>query len=139
VASHTPNDSKQLKEWKKNLGWEAIHFWDFRAAEALRRGILFEVPPSGHRPDHRRQSPGSAETAPWLQPDSRERLLRLHEIPGKKNGVPIGPDMRLEPYPPLDYWPPRTSRASWPTPTIRRATCARSAEPVRLTEKTNRQ
>src|SRR6266545_12107 len=102
-ASHTPNDSKQLKEWKKNLGWESIHFWDFPMLP--KRFVEASCLKCHHQVTDLITS-GNRQEAPKLF--RGYNLIRengcfgCHEIPGKKNGVPIGPDMRLEPYPPLE-------------------------------------
>src|SRR5262249_32380950 len=102
-ASHTPNDSKQLKEWQKNLGWEAIHFWDFPMSP--KRSVEASCLKCHHQVTDLITG-GNRQEAPKLLHGynlTRENgCFGCHEISGKKNGVPIGPDMRLEPYPPLE-------------------------------------
>jgi cbb3-type cytochrome oxidase cytochrome c subunit len=107
LASHTPNDTPTIKHWTKDLDWQSNHDWEFpmmpkRFAEStcvkchhqisdlIREGNKIEAPKlvSGYR---------LVEKA---------GCFGCHDIAGMKNGRWVGPDLRLEPTPPLDVLPP---------------------------------
>ena len=117
LASHTPNDTTQKKLWegsdKEGHDWHAIHDWDF---PMLPKRFV----ESGCVKCHHEMTDlvrfGSKEEAPKLL--RGYNLVRdngcygCHEIAGMKRGRPVGPDLRLEPTPPLEWLPPREQVAA---------------------------
>ncbi len=103
LASHSPNDYPTEKRWKKEHDWASNHYWDFpmlptRFIESSCLKCHYQVTDligSNNRPE-----------APKLL--HGYNLLKefgcfgCHEINGRKKGRAVGPDLRLEPYPPLD-------------------------------------
>src|SRR5262249_40557737 len=115
LASHTPNDTVQQKAWegsgKDGHSWQAIHDWDFPMYP--KRFVE-----SGCVKCHHQMTDliryGSKEEAPKLL--EGYNLVRengcfgCHEIAAIKGGRPVGPDLRLEPTPPLEWLPPEEQR-----------------------------
>jgi mono/diheme cytochrome c family protein len=104
LASHTPNDTWQQHEWTKNAGWFSNHDWEYpmlpnRFVESSCLKCHHQVT------DLVRQ--GSKEEAPKVLKGFN--LIRengcfgCHEINGTKNGRAVGPDLRVEPTPALDF------------------------------------
>ncbi len=106
-ATHTPNSPEQLNKWKKEHDWGPVHFWDFpmfpkRFTEASCLKCHHEV----------------TDLITSYNYHEAPKLLRgynlireygcfgCHEVNGTKNGQPIGPDLRLEPYPAPELLPP---------------------------------
>ena len=107
LANHTPADATQEEEWQKEYGWVHNHFWDFpmlssRFTESSCIKCHHEVT------DLMRH--GSKEEAPKLL--RGYHLLQdngcfgCHEISSIKAGREVGPDLRLEPQPALEYLTP---------------------------------
>jgi mono/diheme cytochrome c family protein len=104
LASHTPADARQKEEWHKEYGWESNHFWDF----PMLSGRFVE---SSCLKCHHQVTDlvryGDKEEAPKLL--KGYNLVRengcfgCHEISGVKSGRAVGPDMRLEPSPALEF------------------------------------
>jgi cytochrome c2 len=103
LASHTPNNAVQKQRWQKEHGWEANHFWDFpmqpkrfvestcikchhQVTDLIREGNKFEAPKLLRGYNLIREN----------------GCFGCHEIAGIKGGRWVGPDLRLEPYPPLE-------------------------------------
>lgn len=105
-SSHTPNDPEQKKRWEKEHGWGSVHYWDF---PMLPRRFLEASCLKCHHQVTDLIADGNRHEAPKLL--RGYNLIRengcfgCHEIHGSKDGKPIGPDMRLEPYPPLEQLP----------------------------------
>jgi len=106
-ATHSPNDTVTMDKWRKEHDWQSIHFWDFpmypkRFAEAACVKCHYQIT------DLIRD--GSQVEAPTLV--KGYNLVRelgcfgCHEISGLNKGRWVGPDLRLEPDPPLDALPP---------------------------------
>jgi mono/diheme cytochrome c family protein len=106
-ATHSPNDTVTMDKWRKEHGWESIHFWDFpmypkRFAEAACVKCHYQITDL--------IQDGSQVEAPTLV--KGYNLVRelgcfgCHEISGMNKGRWVGPDLRLEPDPPLDSLPP---------------------------------
>ena len=104
LASHTPSSFHQEEEWHKEHQWESNHFWDYpmlsnRFTEA---GCL-----KCHHQVTDLVRYGSKNEAAKLSRGFdlvRENgCFGCHEIAGIKSGRAIGPDLRLEPNPPLDW------------------------------------
>lgn len=106
-AAHTPADAEQEKEWHEEYGWAHSHFWDFpmlssRFTESSCLKCHHEV----------------TDLVRYGSKEEASKLLRgyhlvqdngcfgCHEIAGIKSGREIGPDLRLEPQPALEYRTP---------------------------------
>ncbi len=104
LASHTPNDLHQEEEWKKQHDWESIHFWDFpmHPARFLESGCV-----KCHHELTDLVTHGVKEEAPKLLKGFelvRENgCFGCHEIAGTKSNRSVGPDLRLEPSPALEW------------------------------------
>jgi cytochrome c2 len=106
-AAHTPNDKATLNRWKKDHDWVSQHDWDFpmlptRFGESSCLQCHHQVTDL--------YGDGAKAEAPTLL--KGYNLIRefgcygCHEINGYKGGRRVGPDMRLEPKPPLDELKP---------------------------------
>jgi mono/diheme cytochrome c family protein len=105
-ASHTPNDPKQVHEWKDKHGWGAVHFWDFPMLP--RRFVESSCLKCHHQVTDLITSYNKPEAPQLLHGYNLIRengCFGCHEINGTRNGQPIGPDMRLEPYPAPELLP----------------------------------
>ncbi|HYV34526.1 MAG TPA: c-type cytochrome, partial [Gemmataceae bacterium] len=102
-AAHTPNDSKTMDTWKKDHGWEAQHDWDF---PMLPQRFIESSCLKCHYQVTDLYSDGNKSEAPHLTKGynliGNFGCFGCHEINGYKGGRQVGPDMRLEPNPPLD-------------------------------------
>jgi mono/diheme cytochrome c family protein len=106
-AVHSPNDPLQRRRWHDDSGWEPIHFWDFPMAPQ-------RFAESGCVKCHYQMTDlirdGNKVEAPKLV--EGYNLVRelgcfgCHEIAGINKGRWVGPDLRLEPDPPIDALPP---------------------------------
>jgi mono/diheme cytochrome c family protein len=116
-AVHSPNDPLQRERWHKESGWELIHFWDFpmqpqrfvesgcvkchhQVTDLIRDGNRVEAPKLVEGYNHVREL----------------GCFGCHEFAGINKGRWVGPDLRLEPDPPIDSLPPeeRAKRLSDP-------------------------
>ena len=110
-AIHAPNDAEQKKQWEKN-GWHTIHDWDFPMHP--KRFVESSCVKCHHEMTDLVRF-GSREEAPKLL--EGYNLVRengcfgCHEIAGLKRGRAVGPDLRLEPTPPLEWLPPNEQAA----------------------------
>jgi cbb3-type cytochrome oxidase cytochrome c subunit len=121
-ASHTPNTLAAQKEWRKAYGWAANHYWDFPmlpqrfvesscvkchhqitalANEAAKIDYHHEAGPDGSVVIKEVPAPG-AKLVKGYNLVRENGCFGCHEIAGLKAGVPVGPDLRLEPSPALD-------------------------------------
>jgi mono/diheme cytochrome c family protein len=107
LASHTPATTQQEDAWKKAYDWHASHFWDF----PMLSGRFVEA--SCTKCHHQMTDlvrHGSKEEAPKLL--RGYNLVRengcfgCHEIAALKGGREVGPDLRVEPAPALEYLSP---------------------------------
>jgi cbb3-type cytochrome oxidase cytochrome c subunit len=139
-AAHTPNNSVQQAKWAKDLDWEHDHNWDFPMLP--RRFIESSCVKCHHQiTDLIRE--GSRDEAPKLL--RGYNLVRengcfgCHEIAGIKGGRSVGPDLRLEPTPPLDAYTPAEKTKMTADP-LNPPGAMRKVGPSlrRLSEKTNR-
>jgi mono/diheme cytochrome c family protein len=107
LASHTPNDAVQQDKWVKDHHWHSSHFWDFPMLP--KRFVESSCVKCHHQLTDLIRA-GNKEEAPKLL--RGYNLVRengcfgCHEIAGFKAGRSIGPDLRLEPGPALDYLTP---------------------------------
>src|SRR5262249_13594686 len=104
LASHTPEDVHQQEEWHKAHGWERNHLWDYPMLP--RRFVESSCIKCHHEPTDLIRH-GSKEEAPKLLRGynlvKENGCFGCHEIAGLKSGRRVGPDLRLEPAPALDY------------------------------------
>jgi len=113
LASHTPDNATQKADWVKEHHWQSNHFWDFpmlpgRFIESscikCHHQVL-DLLPTGEKFENRRtkvvESPGS-KVVKGYNLVRENGCFGCHEIAGIKSGRPVGPDLRLEPFPPLD-------------------------------------
>jgi mono/diheme cytochrome c family protein len=102
-ADHMPATISQQKEWTKQYHWERERDWDFpmhssRFVESSCVKCHYQMTDL--------ISKGSQEEAPKLLKGYNlfkdNGCFGCHEVAGIKSGREIGPDVRLEPIPPLD-------------------------------------
>ncbi len=113
LASHTPDNWDERERWEKTHNWESNHFWDFpmlpkRFVESSCLKCHYQVTdllPRGADVDIRA---GKPVEGPGTKVVRGYNLIReygcfgCHEISGVKSGREVGPDLRLEPNPPLE-------------------------------------
>src|SRR5262249_15119807 len=107
LAAHTPNDAEQKADWIKEHDWASSHFWDY---PMLPKRFV----ESGCLKCHHQVTDlvryGSKVEAPKLM--RGYNLVResgcfgCHEIASIRKGQEVGPDLRLEPSPPLEAYTP---------------------------------
>lgn len=105
-ASHTPNDHKTKDEWKKKHGWESVHFWDFHMHP--KRFIESSCLKCHHQVTDLITTQNKNEAPKLVRGYNLIKefgCFGCHEIHGQKDGRAIGPDLRLEPSPPLEALP----------------------------------
>jgi mono/diheme cytochrome c family protein len=104
LASHTPENAEVAEEWKKEHGWSSNHFWDY---PMLPKRFVESSCLKCHHQVTDLITQGSKEQAPKvLRGYTLVRELGCfgcHEISGIKSARQVGPDLRLEPTPALDY------------------------------------
>ncbi len=104
LAAHSPADFRQEEEWRKEHGWAHDHFWDF---PMLSSRFVESTCLKCHHQVTDLVRHGSKEEAPKLL--RGYNLVRemgcfgCHEIAGLKSGKEVGPDLRLEPSPALEW------------------------------------
>jgi mono/diheme cytochrome c family protein len=151
LASHTPNDFVQKERWIKDEGWEANHFWDFpmlpnrfQEAACLKcHHQVTDLMPAWNQSEIRQ---GKQVDAPGTKVVRGYNLVRefgcfgCHEIAGAKDGRWVGPDLRLEPSPPVDALSPSERLKAFADP-LNPPGAMRKVGPSlrRIREKTNEQ
>jgi cytochrome c peroxidase len=104
LAAHTPTDAHQQAEWIKQHGWEHSHFWDF---PMLSKRFVESSCVKCHHDMTDLIRHGVREEAPKLLRGynlvKENGCFGCHEISGLKSGRRIGPDLRLESSPALDF------------------------------------
>lgn len=103
LASHTPNSSRAKDEWEHEHAWESNHMWDFPMLPM--RFIESSCLKCHHQVTDLYSANGRNEAPKLLRGYNlikENGCFGCHEIAGKKAGKDIGPDLRLEPTPPLD-------------------------------------
>lgn len=139
LASHSPNDFATRERWQKQHRWEYIHFWDYpmlpkrfvessclkchhQVTDLIREGVKNEAP----------------KLLRGFNLVRENGCFGCHEIAGLKGGRPIGPDMRLEPYPALDELSPGEKVKALSDPQNPPGTMRKVGPSLRrITEKTN--
>jgi len=143
-TSHTPNNALQAALWAKppsegGQSWKSSHYWDF---PMLPNRFIESSCVKCHHQMTDLIADGSRIEAPKLmrgyQLVKDNGCFGCHEIAGNKGGRSIGPDLRLEPSPPLDAFTPierarMTADAQSPPGTMRKV----GPSLKRLVEKTN--
>jgi mono/diheme cytochrome c family protein len=139
LASHTPNNARQKHEWEKDYHWKSHHYWDF---PMLPKRFLEASCVKCHHQITDLIREGSKNEAPKLL--RGYNLVRengcfgCHEIAGIKNGRWVGPDLRLEPYPPLDDLTPEERAQALADPLNPPGTMRKVGPSLRrISEKTN--
>jgi cbb3-type cytochrome oxidase cytochrome c subunit/cytochrome c551/c552 len=102
-ASHTPNTAPERAAWTSTRGWEPSHMWDFpmhpkRFVESSCLKCHHEVTDLIST-DNRIEAPKLIKGYMLIRENG---CFGCHEINGWKGGQRVGPDLRLEPSPPLD-------------------------------------
>jgi cytochrome c2 len=107
LASHTPNDAVQKGDWIKQHGWESNHFWDYPMMP--KRFVESNCLQCHHQVTDLVRY-GSKQEAPKLIRGfnlvRESGCFGCHEIASIKSGREVGPDLRLEPSPPLEAYTP---------------------------------
>jgi cbb3-type cytochrome oxidase cytochrome c subunit len=103
LASHTPNSSTSQKDWKRDHGWYANHDWDFpmfpkRFVESSCLKCHYQVTDLIGT-NNRQEAPKLLKGYNLLRENG---CFGCHEINGRKKGREVGPDIRLEHFPPLE-------------------------------------
>ena len=139
LSAHSPADSRQQKQWEDAYHWHATHDWEFpmlsdRFTESSCLKCHHEVT------DLVRQ--GNKEEAPKLLRGFnlvRENgCFGCHEIAGIKSGREVGPDLRLEPQPALEWLSPTDQDKAKADPTNPPGTYRKVGPSLRrIAEKTN--
>jgi mono/diheme cytochrome c family protein len=139
LASHTPNDAAQKADWIKEHEWASNHYWDY---PMLPKRFLESSCLKCHYQVTDMIRYGSKLEAPKLI--RGYNLVResgcfgCHEIASIKGGREIGPDLRLEPSPPLEAYTP-AERAKMTADPLNPPGTMRKVGPslYRISEKTN--
>jgi mono/diheme cytochrome c family protein len=140
-ATHTPDNPEQAKKWKEKHDWGAVHFWDFPMFP--KRFTESSCLKCHHQVTDLITSYNYHEAPKLLRGYNLIReygCFGCHEINGTKDGNPVGPDLRLEPYPAPELLPPADrerllSDKTNPPGTLRKV----GPSLFRLSEKTNRE
>ena len=138
-ATHTPNDPLIQERWTKEHDWESIHFWDFPMLP--QRFVEAECVKCHHQITTWSATARKSRRPSCVKGFNLVRELGCfgcHEIWGLKSGRQIGPDLRLEPDPPLESLSPeerakKLSDAANPPGTYRKV----GPSLQRVAEKTN--
>jgi mono/diheme cytochrome c family protein len=104
LASHTPADSRQEEEWHQEYHWQANHFWDYPMLSS--RFVESSCLKCHHQVTDLVRYGSKEEAAKLLRGYHLVRengCFGCHEIAGIKSGREVGPDMRLEQQPALEY------------------------------------
>src|SRR6516165_7694517 len=102
LASHTPNNFPSEERWKKEHDWYSIHDWDFpmlpmRFIESSCVKCHYQVTDLIGS-NNRQEAPKLLKGYSLLRENG---CFGCHEINGRKKGREVGPDIRLEHFPPL--------------------------------------
>jgi mono/diheme cytochrome c family protein len=165
-ASHSPNDPHTAHRWRGEYGWSRNHDWDFPmssrrflesscikchhqvtdlADTARWTDVRPEIVSKGEGHGHAELFAKNVDTpAPGATVVRGYNLIRqngcfgCHEISGVKNGRFVGPDLRLEPNPPLESLTP-AERAKATSDPLNPPGAFRKVGPslYRLSEKSN--
>ncbi|MFL5329556.1 MAG: c-type cytochrome [Gemmataceae bacterium] len=140
-AAHTPNDVEIAHTWEQDLHWQSVHAGDWEFPMLPSRFIESSCVKCHHQVEDLVRDGSRVEAEKLIKGYHLVKDLGCfgcHEISGTKSGRAIGPDMRLEPDPPLESLSPseRTKRladAANPPGTLRKV----GPSLFRVAEKTN--
>jgi len=105
-ATHSPNTPEEREKWIKQHNWQNIHFWDFPMLPT--RFVEASCLKCHHQVEGLIRDGNKVEAPKLVKGYNLVRELGCfgcHEITGTKAGRAVGPDMRLEPDPPLESLP----------------------------------
>ncbi len=141
LAAHTPNNTQQQEEWEKEYHWKHSHFWDF---PMLPDRFVESSCVKCHHQLTDLITYGAKEEAPKLLRGFnlvRENgCFGCHEIASIKSGKTVGPDLRLEPSPALEYLTPAEQEKAKSDPLNPPGTYRKVGPSLRrLVEKTNQE
>jgi mono/diheme cytochrome c family protein len=149
LAAHTPDNSTTKDRWIESEDWERNHFWDFpmlprRFVESSCIKCHHQVTDMQREWDSVDIRNGKAVDVPGTKVIRGFNLVRefgcfgCHEISGFKGGREVGPDLRLEPSPPLEEMTPLEREKMLADPTNPPGTMRKVGPSLRrLSEKTN--
>lgn len=106
-ASHAPNSAEQRKHWIDKHEWRSIHDWDYPMLS--KRFIESSCLKCHHQVTDLIRNGNNQEAPKLIRGYNLIKEIGCfgcHEIAGIKSGKEIGPDLRLEPSPPLDAYTP---------------------------------
>jgi cytochrome c2 len=106
-AAHTPNTAEQKRAWTNEHDWQSSHFWDYPML--AKRFIESTCLKCHHQVTDLIRYGNKAEAPKLLKGYELVResgCFGCHEISGIKSGREVGPDLRLEPSPPLVAYTP---------------------------------
>ena len=103
---HSPNNSHEQEKWKKDHAYGSdthTFLWDYpmlpmRFVESSCLKCHHQVTDL-YSPNNRNEAPKLLKGYKLIRENG---CFGCHEIQGRKEGRPVGPDLRLEPMPPLD-------------------------------------
>lgn len=102
-AGHQPTDSRQQKRWQKEHGWHVES--GSRQSMLAERFVEASCLKCHHQVTDLIRQGNREDATKLLQGYNLVReqgCFGCHEISGKKGGLEVGPDLRLEPLPALD-------------------------------------
>jgi mono/diheme cytochrome c family protein len=106
-ASHYPNSSPQKKDWKEKYDWKTNHYWDFPMIAS--RFVESSCVKCHHEITDLIRYGNQVEAPKLVKGYNLVKELGCfgcHEIAGIKSGRKIGPDLRLEPDPAVEFRSP---------------------------------
>ncbi len=106
-ASHSPNTMKAQRGWNKEFGWKNNHDWEYpmwpaRFVEASCLKCHHQVTDL-IREGNRNEAPKLVRGYNLVRENG---CFGCHEFSAIKSGTVVGPDLRLEPNPPLEEMSP---------------------------------
>ena len=127
-ATHTPNDAARKESGRRNsTGTSPLH-WDFPMLP--KRFVEASCLKCHHQVDDLIRDGTKDEAEKLIKGYNLVQELGCfgcHEIPGMKSGREVGPDLRLEPEPPLDALSPEERAKLLADTANPPGTCVRSA------------
>ena len=140
-ADHTPNNAAIKEKWEKEHHWHQVHTGDWEFPMLPPRFIEASCVKCHHQIEDMVRDGTKVEAEKLMKGYHLVKDLGCfgcHEISGSKSGRAVGPDMRLEPEPPLDALSPaervkRLADTANPPGTLRKV----GPSLTRVAEKTN--
>ncbi|MCX7701453.1 MAG: c-type cytochrome [Gemmataceae bacterium] len=106
-ASHFPNSAPQKKDWKEKYDWKTNHYWDFPMVPS--RFVESSCVKCHHEITDLIRYGNQVEAPKLVKGYNLVKELGCfgcHEIAGIKSGKKVGPDLRLEPDPAMEFRSP---------------------------------